>query len=153
MASHWYSGGIMRGLDNTVDFDGASVKIGLSAAAHIPDIDDDFLDIAGTADFTANEATGTGYVGTFGGAGRKNLVSNDVTTVDASNRAMFDAADLTWTAYNPTNAAAQATILVEITNDTLSPCLVNLDFPDVDPNGNDFTIQFHADGIGYITSS
>lgn len=154
MASHWYHKAITAMLQRdatlTIDLDTDTIKCGLSTAVHVPDPDDGFLDIAGTADFTANEATGTNYTGAFGGSGRKALVTKTCASDTATNRTKFDADDLTWTAYNPTTATAHATILKEITNDTLSPTIINLDFSAVDPNGNDFILQFHADGIGYI---
>lgn len=154
MASHWYHKAITAMLQRdatlTIDLDGDTLKCGLSTTTHAPDPDDGFLDIAGTTDFTSGEATGTNYTGAFGGSGRKSLANKTCASDTATNRTKFDADDITWTAYNPTAAASQATILKEITNDTLSPCIVNLDFADVDPNGNDFILQFHADGIGYI---
>lgn len=154
MASHWYHKAVTAMLQRdatlAIDLDGDTIKVGLSTTTHVPDPDDGFLDIAGSTDFTAGEATGTNYAGTFGGAGRKSLANKTCASDTSTNRTKFDADDLTWTAYNPTSAASQATVMKEITNDTLSPAIINLDFADVDPNGNDFILQFHTDGIGYI---
>jgi hypothetical protein len=135
-----------------IDLDGDTIKVGLSGTGHVPNIDDVFLDDAGVDDFTDFEATGTGYAGGFAGAGRLTLASKTTTYNTGTNRAIFDAADPTWSAYNPTAVAAQLTVFKEITNDAGSPMVANLEFPDVDPNGNDFVVQFHADGIFYVAA-
>lgn len=156
MASHWFHKSIRKMLQregtDTIDLDGDTIKIGLSSATHIPNKDDERLDTGGANDFSSGEATGTGYTGGFGGGGRKTLANKAVTDVDANDRSKFDADDpSTWTGYNPTDAADWAMIMKEITSDALSPGILVLDFPSVDPNGNDFTVSFHTDGIGYIT--
>jgi hypothetical protein len=156
MASFWYTKAVRKMLQrdatDAIDLDGDTIKVGLSTATHVPNKDDTFLDDAGADDFVDGEATGTGYTGGFAGAGRKSLANKAVTDDLTNDRAKFDADDLTWTAYDPTSACAQATVMKEITSNALSPVIINLDFADVDPAGNDFVLQFHADGIGYIAT-
>src|SRR5688572_16689661 len=130
-----------------IDLLNDTIKIGLSNSTHVPNRDDDFLDIAGTADFTANELSGTGYTAGFGGAGRKTLASKTITVDKTNDRAEFDCADDTWTAINA-GTAAQATVLKEITNDAASKTIANIDsgFPVV-TNGGDVTLQVNAEGL------
>lgn len=156
MASHWYTKAVRKILQreatDAIDLDGDTIKIGLSSSTHVPNKDDTFLDDAGADDFVDGEFNGTGYTGGHGGSGRKTLANKSVADDLTNDRAKFDADDPTaWTGFNA-GTIAQATILKEITGGTASPCIINLDFPDVNPNGNDFTIQFHADGIGYIST-
>jgi hypothetical protein len=156
MASFWYTRAITKILQreatDAIDLDGDTIKVGLSTTVHVPNKDDTFANDGGADDFNDGEATGTGYAGGFGGAGRKALATKAVTNDLTNDRSKFDADDLTWTGYDPSAAAAQATVLKEITADTSSPLILNLDFADVDPAGNDFVLQFHVDGIGYIAT-
>ena len=130
-----------------IDLLNDTIKIGLSTSTHVPNRDDDFLDIAGTTDFTAGELTGTGYTGGFGGSGRKTLASKTITVDKTNDRAEFDCADVTWTAINA-GTAAQATVLKEITNDAASKTIANIDggFPVV-TNGGDVTLQVNTEGL------
>ena len=139
-----------------LDFDADTFKIGLATTVYVPNQDDTFADDGSADDFTSGEADlgGTGYTAGFGNSGRKTLAGVSSAYASGTNRYVFDANDpSTWTAINPANAIAWAAVFKEITNDTATPIIVALDFADVDPNGNDFTIQFHADGIGYIALS
>jgi hypothetical protein len=156
MASMWIGESIEAGMNGNLDFDGATWKEGLATTVYVPNQDDTFLDDGSADDFTSGEADlgGTGYTAGFGNSGRKTLSGVSSAYASGTNRYVFDANDAaTWTAINPANAIAWAAVLNEVTNDTASRPAVALDFADVDPNGNDFTIQFHADGIGYIALS
>ena len=154
MASFWYTPSItaimQRDATKAIDLDGdASIKIGLSNSSHVPNRDDVFVTDGGDG-FDIGEFNGTGYVGGFAGAGRKALVAKTCATDVTTDRTKFDADDPSlWTGF-AAGTIAQATILKEITSNALSPVLTNLDFPDVAPAGNDFSIIFHVDGIGYI---
>jgi len=158
MASMWIGETIEAVFNNsiTLDFDADTFKEGLATTVYVPNQDDTFLDDASADDFSSGEADlgGTGYTGGFAGAGRKTLGSVTSAYVAGTNRYVFDSADpAAWTAINPANAIAWAAVFKEITNDAASPVIVALDFADVDPNGNDFQILHHADGIGYIALS
>lgn len=135
-----------------VDLLNDTIKMGLSNSTHVPDKDDEFLDIAGTTDFTANELSGTGYVSGFGNSGRLTLASKTITSDLVNDRAEFDCADLTWTAIDA-GTAAQSTVLKEITDDTLSKTIFNIDggFP-ITTNGGDFTFQVNAEGLAQLTT-
>lgn len=134
--------------DNTIALLVDTIKIGLSTSTHVPNRDDDFLDIAGTTDFTAGELTGTGYTSGFNGAGRKALASKTIVEDDTNDRAEFSCANITWTAINA-GTAAQATVMKEITNDGASKLIANIDsggFPKT-TNGGDLTITVDAEGL------
>ena len=154
MASHWQTPSItkllIRDATDAIDLDGDTLKIGLSTAVHVSNKDEAYLSEGGSDDFSDGELSGVGYVGGFAGAGRKTLAGVTCATDAAADRTKFTATNPSaWLTVYPVTIA-QATILKERTSDVDSPTLINLDFPDVDPNGNDFAISFHTDGIGYI---
>jgi len=122
----------------------------LSTTTHVPSkTADAFLDDVGADDFIDGELSGTGYTAGFGGAGRKALVNRTSGIVSAN--VQLDADDLTWTTvYSVT--IAQATLMKEITNDAASIVIANMDFADVNPNTNDFTLQFAATGLSYCST-
>lgn len=156
MASMWIGESITAGMNGDLDHNTGTFKEGLATTLYVPNQDNTFLDDATANDFTSGEADlgGTGYTAGFGGAGRKSLSSVTSLYVAGTNRYVFDAADASaWTAINPANALAWSAIFKELTNDTLTRTEIALDFADVDPNGNDFQILFHADGMGYIALS
>jgi hypothetical protein len=155
MASFWYTRAMTKMLSQSTAFNlnESSVKVGLSLAGHVPDHDDTFVDNGDADDYQSNEGTdggGTPHSGGFGGTLRVALASKTITDDLTGDRTVFDAADTVWTAYDPTAAVSHATIMRELTNDTASPVIINLDFAAVDPGDNNFTLQYHADGIGYV---
>jgi len=159
MPSFWFGTSIrdmfQREATQAWDLDGDTIKITLIDAGYTPDKDHDFAD-----DFVSstNECNVTGYTRGFGGTLRKALASKAVTYETTPNYAVFDAADITWTAIGgaTNDTIATAVVLKEITNDAASPMLLQLDVsPDVTTNGGDFTIQFAAvasGGIGYVAT-
>lgn len=152
MASFWYTKNVQKIVQNTIDLDGDTFKVGLSTATHVPAKNtDEFADDAGADDFVDGELSGiSGYTAGFGGAGRKALVNRTVTIPGANpDRVKLDADDLVWTTLGTGATIKQATVLKEVTNNAASPVIVNLDFTGVATTGGDFTLQFHADGIGY----
>lgn len=148
MASFVYNQAAVDMWTAVIDLLANTIKVGLSTSTHVPNRDDDFLDIAGSTDFTAGELTGTGYTAGFGGAGRKTLASKAIAVDKTNDRAEFDAADVTWTAISA-GTAAQLTIMKEITNDAASKTIANVDtggFPVV-TNGGDLTVQWNTETI------
>jgi hypothetical protein len=148
MASFVYNTAAGDMWQDIIDLLNDTIKMGLSTSVHTVDRDDDFLDDGTASDFSSGELTGTGYTAGFGGAGRKTLASKTITVDKANDRAEFDCADVTWTAINA-GTAAQATVLKEITNDTASKTIANVDsggFPVV-TNGGDLTFQVNAEGL------
>lgn len=134
--------------DGTIDLLVDTIKIGLSSSTHVPNRDDDLLDLGTASDFSSGELTGTGYTAGFGGAGRKTLASKTIVEDDTNDRAEFDCADLVWTAINA-GTAAQATVMKEITNDAASRPIANIDsggFPKV-TNGGDLNFTVNAEGL------
>jgi len=89
------------------------------------------------ADVSAKEISGTGY--TAGGAA---LANQAVTQDDANDKAKWDADDQTWS--NATITARYA-IIRDVTLDCLI-CCFDLG-SDKSSEANDFTIQWHTDGI------
>lgn len=152
MASFVYVTAASDMWQDIVDLLNDTIKMGLSNSTHVPNKDDDFLDIAGTTDFTANELSGTGYTGAFGGSGRKTLASKTIVADKANDRAEFDCADITWTAIDA-GTAAQATVFKEITDDTATKTIFNIDggFP-VTTNGGDLTFQVNSEGLVQLTT-
>lgn len=135
-------------LDGTVDLLTDTLKVMLVNGSYTPNKDHNFASSLNTY-----ELTGTGYVGGYGGSGRKTLASKTVTQDDTNDVAVFDAGDITWTAINA-GTAAYAAIIKEVTNDAASPVLAVIDLsPDVVTNGGDLTIQWGAGGILSFASS
>lgn len=158
MASFWFHKAFVqmmkREATDAIDLDSdATIKIALFDTGYTPDKDHDFMDdtVAGT-----NEIVATNYTAGYGGAGRKALASKAVNQDATNDRAVFDAADVTWTALGGAvnDTVATAVVFKEITSDALSPLILQLDInPDVLTNGGDFTIQFAAGatlGLGYV---
>lgn len=134
MATTFYNRGkadILRGL---VDHVNADLRVLLVTSAYSPNPDSDFV-----ASVT-NEVVASGYV-------RKVLAGKTVTEIDASDVAMFDANDVTWTAL-ATCSPARVVVFKQVTNDADSVLLACIDLtsPPV-ANGGDYTVQFNASGL------
>lgn len=151
MASNLYHEGLRRIIDRAmsgnIDLLADTIKVLLIGTAYTPDKDHQFI-----SDVSGSELSGTGYTGGFGGSGRKALASKAIGKSDASDKAYFDAADLTWTAINA-GTVGYLVLAKEITNDGASPIICCIDVsPDVATNGGDYTVQWHADGIFTLSS-
>lgn len=113
-----------------------TIKVALVTSAYTVNIDSHmaFTDIT-------NEVTGTGY--TAGGA---TLASKTVTQDNTNDRGVFDAADITWASSTITARGAV------IYDTTASKLLAYIDFgADKTSSASDFTIQWHANGIIYLS--
>ena len=102
------------------------------------------------------ELTGTGYTKGVGGSGRKTLASKTITQDDTNTRAVFTAANVTWTAINA-GTAGKCMLIKEggagtTTSDTgtMLICVIDSGFP-VTTNGGDLTIQWSTAGIIDLT--
>jgi hypothetical protein len=157
MASFWYHRYFYQALrrdTENIDLDGdATIKIMLLDTGYTPAKTNDF--VSDTTPGT-NEVVCTNYTTGYGGAGRKALATKAVVEDNTNMRAVFDAADVTWTSLGgaTNDTVATAVVFKEITSDGASPLILQLDInPDVTTNGGDFTIQF-ADGntlgVGYV---
>lgn len=155
MANAWYNRGKASVMDGTLDFDTHTVKVMLVDSGYTFNADDDYVS-SGAGTPGGEELTGTGYTAGFGGAGRKTIGSPTVTADDTNDRAVFDGADISWTAINA--GTAKAMILIrEITNDAASILIAYIDtvasgatFP-ITTNGGDVNITWGATGILHIT--
>lgn len=141
MASFWTNKGLVNILSGDVDLRDDTIKVML--------LDDEALatkDINFVSEISADELTGSGYTGGFGGAGRKTLASKVFTENDTDDRAEFDAADVVWTAIDA-GSAQMAAVIKEITNDGASLVLGFVDITDTMTNGGDLTINWAATGL------
>lgn len=123
-----------------------TIKVMLVNSSYAPDPDDDYVGNSGVA---SAEVSGTGYVGGYGGSGRKILTNKVITEDDTNDRAYFDADDVTWAGINAGTIAAAVLIKEGVTDDNTSLLIAYIDqggFP-VITNGGDLTIQWNTDGI------
>lgn len=147
MASGVYNSFKRDILDGTIDLANDTIKVMLVNASYVPDADHDFV-----SDVSANELSGTGYIGGFAGSGRKTIANKAFSTDLVNDRSEFTFDPVTWTAIDA-GTAAYAILVKEITNDAASRLVAWLDLsPDVVTNGGDFTLTPHAtDGALQIT--
>ena len=113
--------------------------------------DDDLLDGSPNAAKNAELAVG-GYVQGYQGAGRKTLASKTFTVDDTDDEAVFDAADLTWTALLTGSTISGCAIIKEDHEasgsdaNSLLICYLELS-SGVPTNGSDFSLSFATEGI------
>jgi len=141
-----------QGLDIETD---AAVKLMLCDSVYVSDQDDQFIDDAGSDDAIDGETAVnaiSGYTGGFAGSGRKDLASRSIAEDAGNNRVKFDAADVTWSSPGLGSGATidSGVVVKEITSDTASLVILTLVWTGVATNGGDFTVQFNADGVGYV---
>lgn len=142
MASAWYNKGKAKVLDGTINLTSDTIKVMLLNASYSFNADHHFV-----SDVSANELSGTGYTGGFGGSGRKTLTTKTITEDDTNDWAIFDADDSQWLSINA-GTAAWAVLIKEITNDGASLLIAAIDInPDVVTNGANLTVQWNATGI------
>lgn len=126
----------------------AALKIVLVDDTYVHDDTRDFVD-AGTADdIASHEIAVSGYVGGFGGAGRKVPASRALVRRDPDNRIEFDFADTLWTALAAGVTIGGAALIVEKTADGDSWVVAFDDFVgNVPTDGTDFTYAPSASGV------
>lgn len=146
MPSRAYNDGMLKIVNRTVDYlnDTIEIVIVKSTYAHDPD------HLNGTP--AASEITGvSGYVGGFGGAGRKVLASKTITLDSALERIVFDAADPSaWTLGTGDTAGGVVIQKKGSASDATAIPLFFLDVVDFPTNGGTFTLTFDAQGIDYL---
>lgn len=153
MASIWYTKGLARlqgGATGAINWNTATnIKVMLltGGVAYTPDKDHEFV-----SDVVTSEADGSGYVGGFGGAGRKALASKTVTGDTATDRVNYNAANpSSWTALTLSNGSiTHVIVMAEVTNDAASPLLACLDPADLVTNGGDVGLTFPSGVVAYI---
>jgi hypothetical protein len=122
-----------------------TIKVMLVTSGYTFNRDHDF------ASAVSSELSGTGYVGGFGGSGRKTLASKTITEDDTNDRAVYDAADSVWTAINA-GTAAGAIIIKEGTSDADTELICFLDGASVVTNGGDVTLVYPSTGAFYLST-
>lgn len=100
----------------------------------------------------ASEAAGTGYVGGYGGAGRKVLTGKLIQDDLTGDRIVFKCdTPVTWTGLNLSSGAiAQVVVFAENGTDAASPLIGLLDPTDLVTNGGDVSLNFPSSEVFYI---
>ncbi len=157
MASHWYTKGLKKCFDGTIDLSSVTLKVmlvGVANTAYVPDKDQEFVDPGtnNSADPSYCEAQATNYAGGFSGGGRK-TVTLTITANLGSDRVEFALDNQTYTALGgATNDQITAAIVyVEGSSDADSCLLYYQDGPNTFTNGQDFVVQF-ANPAAYIST-
>lgn len=138
MATQVYNSFKLKLIDNStkIDLSSDTIKIALVTSTYVPSADnhDFFNDIT-------NEVSGAGY--TAGGA---TLASKTVTQDNTNDKAVFDAADVTWTTSSIT---ARGAILYKSTGvSSTSPLIGYIDFgADKTSDGGTFQITISTSGL------
>ena len=135
----FYNDGKVGMLDGSMDLNTDTFNLTLHTSTYTPDIDNDTT----TADLS-NELAASGNYATGGQA----LDNPTVTADDTNNRAVWDADNETWSALTA-SAAFRYGVINNVTDSNSLVCYIDF-ISDQQPGGSDFTVQFHADGIGYI---
>lgn len=126
--------------DGSIDLDTDTIKVLLVTSSYTPDIDthEDLADVT-------NEVSGTGYT-----TGGEALANKAVTKDTANDRGKFDADDVTWASSSIT--ARGAIIYKDTGTPGTSWLIAYKDFgADKTSISDDFTIQWSADGILYLS--
>jgi len=126
------------------DLSSDTIKVTLHTS-YTPDIDADQV----WSDVSSTEyGTGSGY--TSGGA---TLASKSVTQDDANDRALFDAADVTWSSLGPLSPATPGHAI--IWNDTPSspadPLICYVELGTTATNGGDYTLQWNSSPAAIVS--
>lgn len=152
MASNWYTRGLRRlqggatGAINWVSASNIKVLLLTGGTPYTPNKDHEFV-----SDVVVSEADGTGYIGGFGGAGRKALGSKAITDDTATDRVNYGAANPSWTGLNLSNGSiTHAIVFAEGTADTDSPLIACLDPADLVTNGGDVGLTFPSGIVAHI---
>jgi hypothetical protein len=145
MASFTYNNGSYKLQHRDVDYLSDTIELVLVKSTYTPNKDDTNTVLA------AAEISGvSGYVGGFGGAGRKVLASKTMTNDTANDRTVYDAADpSTWTLGTGDTIGGVIVQKKGSASDATAELLFFLDFTDVPTNGSTFTLPFDANGIAY----
>lgn len=143
MASNLYNPGLLKLLNGSIDFANDAIKVLLVNTSHAYDKTDEFV-----SDIVANEASnvsGSGYE-------RKTLASKTILLDAANDRVEYDAANPLYTSINAGTIAA-AIIYKEVTTDSDSPLIAQIDFADLVTNGSDVELQVNVDGLFTVTNN
>ena len=137
VSAAWYGKGLEALFGGAIDLDSDTFKIALITSAYSPnyDADDNF-----TVDIQGNEASGSGY-----SAGGATLASLAITVDGADNEVQWDADNVIW---STSTVTARYAVVYDDTHATDMPIILVNFGEDKASSSGDFTISFHADGIG-----
>ena len=141
MASFIYNNAREAFLNADIDLSADTIKLALVTASYTPDQDaHDMWD-----DVSANEVSSSGY-----SAGGATLGSKTVTQDDPNDRAVFDAADVSWSAV--TFSTRYGILYKSTGTPSTSPLIACLDWGSTkSPAGEDFNVVWNASGILRLT--
>lgn len=137
MASHFYTAGLARCFDGTIDVANDTLKLMLVQDTYTPDKDHEFV---GT-DLDGHELTVSGYDGGYGGTSRQ-VVGITVQTNLTDDRVEFVLDDVVWENLSVGETLGGAVLIKEITNDNASPMIAFFDVTDTPTNSGSITIDF-----------
>lgn len=126
-------------MEGEFDLTQDTIKVAL-LSSYAPDIDSHTV----FDDVNANEESGTGYT-----AGGETLANVTVTQDDSDDEGVFDADDVTWEGLD-VGTPAYAIIYKDTGNAATSPLIAMVELG-VASNGQDYTIQWGAEGIVNLT--
>ncbi len=147
MATSWYVTGFKECFDGTIDILNDTLKIMLVKSGYV--FDPDHLVVSyGAGDPLSAELTVGGYVGGWGGAGRK-VASMTQQANLTDDRVDTATADQTHTALATGETIAAAILIKEgVADDTTSRLIAYWDHADTPTNGSDVTLDFATLGAG-----
>lgn len=128
-------------LDGTLDLAGDTLKFMLLKPEYVPD-----LDHVSVTPLAAQELSGTGYTGGFGGSGRKTMANKTFGVNHSTDRGFMDCDDPSWAGINAGTIGCIA-IVKEITDDSLSLPIAYIDVADFLTNGGTYSHVVPAEGI------
>lgn len=145
MPSLTYNAGSLALQNGTVNFAADTIEIILVKSTYTPNKDD----VNGTP--AASEITGvTGYVGGFGGAGRKVLATKTLVNDTVNDRTSYGAADPSaWTLGTGDTVGGAVIQKKGAAADATAIPLFFLDFTDTPTNGSTFTLAFPGGIFAY----
>lgn len=145
MASFTYNLARQKILDGTLSLSADTLKFMLVNSSYTPD-----KDHTNVGQVNPGELSGTGYVGAFGGSGRKTVASKTFGVNNTTDKGYMDCADPLWTAINA-GTIAGIVVIKEITNDAGSLPIAFIDVGDLATNGSDYTYLVDAAGLLTLT--
>jgi len=150
MASGWFSYGLAKCLDGTIDLDTSTLKLILlgTGTAYTYNPDDTAVDAGTGSDMQSSEINVTNYTPGWGGSGRKTATIT-MQVNNTSDRIEIAIADQTWTALGAGDSLAAVVLVKEgAANDTQSIPIAYFDCTDTPLNGSDITLDFLALAAG-----
>jgi hypothetical protein len=130
-----------RALLLTTPWSAGAYKVALLGPDYAPTPADTLVQAA------AYEVAGAGYVGGYGGSGRKTLSGKTVTVAPGLDAVRVDASDLTWTAPDAGLVAWAAVLLESGGSDATSTLVAVLAVPATVTGASDFTLTWPASGL------